>query len=126
MRSPLVQDPGGFSFLPEIAVSFIMQKLVRILFCLSLVSLVSLDSCVYQDIPEYECIETYSFASDIKPIIESKCAISGCHNGDMGSDLNWTDFDKFHQRVESGLVKYRVTHRIMPPSFSPEGHPFRI
>ena len=67
------------------------------------------------------CTETYSFADDIRPIIESKCAISGCHNGDMGPDLNWTNFDKFHQRVESGLVKYRVSHRIMPPSFSPEG-----
>ena len=98
-----------------------MQKLVRFLFCFSLVSLVSLDACVYHDFSDYVCTETYTFADDIRPIIETKCAISGCHNGDMGPDLNWNNFEKFHQRVASGLVKYRVTHRIMPPSFSPEG-----
>lgn len=98
-----------------------MQKLLRIIFCLSIVSLVCLDSCVYHDFSEYVCTETYTFADDIRPIIETKCAIPDCHNGDMGPDLNWTTFEKFHQRVASGLVKYRVTHRIMPPSFSSEG-----
>lgn len=67
------------------------------------------------------CSEEYTFAEDIRPIVETKCAISGCHNGDMGPALNWTNFEMFHQRVASGLVKYRVTHRIMPPSFSPAG-----
>lgn len=98
-----------------------MQRLVRSLFCLSLVLVVCLDACVYHDVSNYVCTETYTFADDIQPIIQTKCAISGCHNGDMGPDLNWTDFQQFHKRVASGLVKYRVTHRIMPPSFSPEG-----
>lgn len=83
--------------------------------------LLCLNSCVSHDFPEYVCEDTYSFAEDIRPIIETKCAVSGCHNGDMGPDLNWTNFEKFHQRAASGLVKYRVTNRIMPPSFSPAG-----
>ena len=87
----------------------------------SVVAMVFLDSCVYHNFPEYVCEEQMSFTEDILPIIQTKCAIAECHNGDMGTDLNWTNFDQFHARVESGLVKYRVTNRIMPPSFSTEG-----
>src|SRR5690606_17374227 len=120
MRSPQVKDLGGFSFLrlPEIAVSFMMQKLRRVLIGLSVICL---DGCVYHDLPEYSCVQPYSFVADIKPIIETRCAISGCHNGDLGADKNWLNAEEFHKRVASGLVKYRVTHRIMPPSFSPAG-----
>lgn len=85
------------------------------------ISWICLEGCVSHDFPEYVCTETYTFAADIRPIIETKCAITECHNGDMGPDLNWTNFDKFHQRAASGLVKYRVTHGIMPPSYSPAG-----
>ena len=83
--------------------------------------LTAIGSCVYHDIPQPVCAAEVSFQADIKPIIMTKCAISGCHNGDMGPGLNWTDFEQFHARAESGLVKYRVTNRIMPPSFSPAG-----
>ena len=31
-----------------------------------------------------------SFEATIKNIIDTKCAISGCHNGDNGADRNWT------------------------------------
>lgn len=79
------------------------------------------DSCVYHDLPEYVCEDTITFSADIRPIILTKCAILDCHNGDMGPDLNWTNFDQFHARAASGLVKYRVTNRIMPPSFSTAG-----
>lgn len=98
-----------------------MIRPVTALSCLACFSLVFLHSCVYHDFPEYTCDQEFSFADDIRPIIETKCAVSGCHNGDMGPDLNWTNFEKFHQRVASGLVKYRVTNRIMPPAESPAG-----
>lgn len=81
----------------------------------------SLDSCVSHDFPEYVCDQDYTFTDDILPIVETKCAISGCHNGDMGGGLNWNDFEEFQKRAESGLVKFRVTNRIMPPSNSPAG-----
>lgn len=98
-----------------------MQKYVAGFFIGSFVLALFLESCVSHDFPEYACTDTYTFAADIKPIIETKCAISGCHNGDMGPGLNWKTFSEFHKRVESGLVKYRVTHRIMPPAESHAG-----
>ena len=98
-----------------------MQKYVTIIFLISAVMMATLWSCVYHDFPEYTCGETYSFEADIKPIIETRCALSGCHNGDMGADLNWTNFDQFHKRAESGNVKFRVTNRTMPPADSPGG-----
>lgn len=98
-----------------------MQKFVRSPLSVFSIILTGLTACVSHDFPEYVCADAYTFAADIKPIIETKCAISGCHNGDMGPDLNWNDFDQFHQRAASGLVKYRVTHGIMPPSRSAEG-----
>ena len=98
-----------------------MQKFTTLLAGVIMIFLVSLESCVSHDFPEDACTDTYTFAADVKPIIETKCAITGCHNGDMGQDLNWTNFEAFHERVESGLVKFRVTNRIMPPSSSPAG-----
>lgn len=80
-----------------------------------------LDACVSHDFPEYTCTDSYSFSEDIRPIIENKCAISGCHNGDLGQEFNWTNFQNFQPRAEGGLVKFRVTHRIMPPDDSPGG-----
>jgi hypothetical protein len=79
------------------------------------------DACVSHDFPEYQCTDNYTFSDDVRPIIETKCAISGCHNGDLGQDYNWLNFETFHRRAESGLVKFRVTHRIMPPSSSAAG-----
>ncbi|MEX2235629.1 MAG: hypothetical protein WD824_25960 [Cyclobacteriaceae bacterium] len=98
-----------------------MQKFLPGLFSVAVIFLMCLDSCVNHDFPEYVCTDTYTFAEDVQPIIETKCAIAGCHNGDMGESLNWTNFENFHERAESGLVKFRVTHRIMPPSNSPAG-----
>src|SRR5687768_16422616 len=98
-----------------------MRKFVTTLFAVCIVAMVCLDSCVSHDFAEYVCDETYTYAKHVQPIITTKCAISGCHNGDMGADLNWTDLEQFYKRAESGLVKTRVTSRIMPPSYSPAG-----
>ena len=98
-----------------------MQKTVAGFLFPYLILVLCLFSCVSHDFPEYVCAGDYTFAEDVKPIIETKCAISGCHNGDMGAELNWTNFEEFHKRAASGLVKFRVTHHIMPPSTSPAG-----
>ena len=98
-----------------------MRKSFALLFSVALPLMVCLESCVYHDFPESICDEDVSFAAQIRPIIQSKCAISGCHNGDMGADLNWTNSDQFRASAESGLVKFRVTNHIMPPSSSPAG-----
>ncbi len=113
----------GFPILvfAKFAVHFTMRKSIAGVLIVFVVSSAALDSCVSHDFPEYVCDQEYTFAEHIRPIIESKCAISGCHNGDLGAEFNWTDFEEFHKRAERGLVKYRVTRRIMPPSFSPAG-----
>ena len=98
-----------------------MQKFVVSFCTVFTILILCLNACVSHDFPVYVCEDTYTFAEHVKPIIETKCAISGCHNGDMGPDLNWTDFGEFHERAASGLVKFRVTHRIMPPSNSSGG-----
>jgi hypothetical protein len=102
-------------------VTFKMQKCLAAFVALASVVFLFLTSCVSHDFPENVCVETYSFSDDVKPIIETKCAISGCHNGDMGQNLNWTDFSEFHQRAQSGLVKSRVINRTMPPANSAGG-----
>jgi hypothetical protein len=69
-------------------------------FTLTISSAVLIDSCVSHDLEGpvvVDCtgFKTVSFSSDIQPIISANCAISGCHNGDNGTDLNWTDPAKF-------------------------------
>jgi hypothetical protein len=90
-------------------------------FVLVVACLVLPEACVSHDFPEYTCTDAYSFSEDVRPIIETKCAIAGCHNGSLGEDLNWTIYQNFHQRAREGQVKFRVTHRIMPPEDSPAG-----
>lgn len=98
-----------------------MQKSVSAFFCLCLFIVVGQGACVSHDFPQYVCEEAVTFANDIRPIIETKCAISGCHNGDLGSDLNWNNLNEFQERAKSGEVKFRVTNGLMPPSKSPAG-----
>ena len=98
-----------------------MRKSFPFVFSIAFSLMLCVESCVYHDFPEHICNEDVSFVAAIRPIIETKCAISGCHNGDMGPGLNWMNFDQFHARAQSGLVKFRVTNHIMPPSYSPAG-----
>lgn len=79
-------------------------------------------SCADHDFPSYVCPDTeVSYLEDVKPIVEAKCAISGCHNGSLGAERNWTDFSTFRQNARNGNVKNYVINRIMPPSTSPNG-----
>jgi hypothetical protein len=68
-------------------------------------------SCVNDDIPtaSYNCSgeETISYSDVVDPIVKTNCAISGCHNGDLGADKNWLVFETFQQK--SQIVKDRIT-----------------
>ena len=48
-----------------------------------------------------------SYANDVKPIVQQSCAISGCHDGDLGADLNWTVFAAFQSHASD--VQDRIT-----------------
>lgn len=53
-----------------------------------------------------------SFSTQIQPIIDTKCAISGCHNGDNGAERNWTVFSNV--KANAGNIKTRTENRTMP------------
>jgi hypothetical protein len=53
-----------------------------------------------------------SYASQIKPIVNKSCAITGCHNGDNGPTRNWTDFSLFQKNAQN--IKLRTGNRSMP------------
>lgn len=57
-----------------------------------------------------------SFASQIKPIIDTKCAIPGCHNGDNGANRNWTVFANVKENAAN--IKTRTGNRSMPQTGS--------
>jgi hypothetical protein len=79
-------------------------------------------SCADHNFPSYVCPDTeVSYLEDVKPIVESKCAISGCHNGTLGADRNWLNFETFRTNALQGNVKNYVIDRIMPPAHSAAG-----
>jgi len=57
-----------------------------------------------------------SFAATIQNIITTKCAISGCHNGDNGSSRNWTVFANVQNNASN--IKTRTQNRSMPQTGS--------
>ena len=71
------------------------------------------------ELAQYTCTETVSFASDINPIVTSKCAISGCHNGSLGDERDWRQVARLQEHKT--LMKEYTRGHIMPPSESPEG-----
>jgi hypothetical protein len=79
-------------------------------------------SCADHNFPSYVCPDAeVSYLEDVKPILEAKCAIPGCHNGSLGVDRDWSNFATFQENAQHGNVKNYVTNRIMPPSFSTNG-----
>jgi SprB repeat len=53
-----------------------------------------------------------SYATQIKPIVNTYCAITGCHNGDNGTTRDWTNFTLFQKNAQN--VKLRTGNRSMP------------
>ncbi|HZY79000.1 MAG TPA: hypothetical protein VFE50_05715 [Cyclobacteriaceae bacterium] len=53
-----------------------------------------------------------SYATQVKSIITTNCAKSGCHDSGTGS-RDWTDFNKL--KAAAANVKMRVVNRTMPP-----------
>jgi hypothetical protein len=80
-----------------------------------------IDSCVSHDIAQYTCTNpSVSYNGTVKGIVETKCAISGCHDGKSPNGIpNWSDFTTFQNRASD--VKRRVLAHEMPPPDSPNG-----
>jgi hypothetical protein len=76
-------------------------------------------SCVYHELPKTVCAPGISYTNDVKPIVEQKCILPTCHNGDNGADLKWSEFPKFQSHALSGEIKRVLTDHIMPPPGNP-------
>lgn len=64
---------------------------------------------------------TVSFVADIKPILQTSCIKSGCHNGDNGADRNWSVFANV--KASAQAIKSRTGNKSMPADIAPTGLP---
>lgn len=58
-------------------------------------------------IPPLTGCDTVTFSKYIKPIVDTKCAISGCHVGTAGIP-DYRTYAGFKDRAEAGRVKIRA------------------
>ncbi|MBS1774289.1 MAG: hypothetical protein JST82_15640 [Bacteroidetes bacterium] len=78
---------------------------------------IALVSCKQHEVeppaPTQPCNASYN--TDIKPLITTKCAISGCHGSNGLANL--ADYATLKERADNGNIKkYVFTLQMMPPS----------
>lgn len=102
-----------------------MMKNRTLFFSAVLTLLLSFNSCRREHAPEsvIRCdtlkSTTYvTFSNNIKPIIDSSCAIESCHDGFSQSGApDFTDFSLIKTEAVGGAMKHQVLDaRLMPPS----------
>ncbi len=60
------------------------------------------------------------YAESISPLIQTRCALPGCHNGDSISVGDFNDYTEIKMRVDNGQFKLKVFDtRSMPPMTQP-------
>lgn len=93
-----------------------MKKLLKILSSVSL--LMALSGCYYDNRAELlaqnpadDCnTDTVTFSNDINPIIQSNCAVSGCHNATtQAAGLNYEEFADLKSVAGNGNLVGRIT-----------------
>lgn len=96
------------------------MKLRRILIAAAYSGFCLLFSCVKHHIEiDRSCQTEISYQDQVSQIVTAKCAIPACHNGDMGANLDWRDFQNFQSRADE------VRRRIQLPASDPEHMPRR-
>lgn len=69
-----------------------------------------------------------TYETDIKVLINTSCAYSGCHSGGTAPG-NFTSYNGILPYLENGTLKERVVNQasnsssVMPPSYAPDGRP---
>ena len=76
-------------------------------------------ACAYQNeedlFGEQNCTPgAITFSMDIQPILQTKCALPGCHNSSNPSIPDWTVFSNVQNKAT--LIKIRTANGTMPPS----------
>ncbi len=81
----------------------------RIIYCLILPAVV-LNACVEHNFPaptvECSTVDEISYSLEVEPIIDTHCSISGCHDGTLGPEKDWTN--PVALQGKSAEVKRRV------------------
>ena len=88
-----------------------MKKYSIILLCLLL--LVACTSENAEDLSNKQPCEEVSYANDIQPVIDTNCALSGCHAGNNGLPDFTVKSEVFDNATS---IKFRTSNRTMPPS----------
>ena len=87
-----------------------------------IVFILTLGSCVEHNLPAIQvdtsCLDVVSYSDDVHSVIMSNCAITGCHNGDNGDDLNWKVFDNFQSHATH--VQDRITRNVLATGHMPK------
>ena len=98
---------------------------------LFVVTIITIGGCTKDALPEPEpslCDgSTPTYEVEVRPIIESSCAYSGCHLG--GAPGLYNNYDGLLSSLEDGTFRQRVIAQKddpnvgMPPNYSPSDRP---
>lgn len=85
----------------------------------------TLPGCYYdveEELYPVQRIGPVTYTNDIAPIIQTSCAIAGCHvTGGTGAGV-FTDYEGVKLKVDQGSFRVRVLERRdMPPGFALSG-----
>ncbi len=80
-----------------------------------------ISSCTYDKAEISPCENADAkYGQDIAPLVATRCALSGCHNGDSISVGNFNNYAEIKLRVDNGQFKSTVIDsRSMPPVNKP-------
>ncbi len=97
------------------------MKFVAVIFFTTILILIIV-SCTRDQISEIitECGDVVTYDNQIRPIISTTCAYSGCHAG--GAPGNFTSYKGISKYFDSGLIERKtIFDRTMPPNYSSLG-----
>lgn len=83
--------------------------------------LLNICACTYEKSEPLLCDNVNSnYTQSVVPIILTRCAVSGCHNGDSTSVGNFKNYMELKERVNNGLFNSKViVEKSMPPPTVP-------
>lgn len=97
-----------------------------LIFCLVAISLIQ--SCTFDQTPrELDCnnLSDISYSLDVVPILETHCAVAGCHDDASGSaGYRFTSYDGAKSAVDNnrmiGVINQEIGFSAMPKTYKME------
>ena len=95
---------------------------IKLWICAISLGAIASQSCENNALPEpvpitEECPDVISYQTQIQPLINKSCALSGCHNGSLGEDRNWTILSSLQAKKDN--VKDRINRAPGTPGRMP-------